>query len=146
DSLARSDSRVSNPPKPKVLCLIEEEITATSAICAFNLALAAQPDDLLKSVTRSSLAHMQIDLLPPPVLPGLRIPIIMPCTWLSSGLPTTVTLYGRTWLEKAKFCGVRLLSLSAFTPAISSKAISISFSKGQICRGSRVPGLVRISG
>src|SRR5690606_6919769 len=93
DSLARSESRVSNPPNPKVLCLIEEEITATSAIWAFNRALAAQPEDLLKSVTRSSLAQIQIDLLPPGEIPGFLIPIIIPWIKLNSGLPTTVTLY-----------------------------------------------------
>src|SRR5690554_4579633 len=78
DSLALSESRVSSPPKPKVLCRMEEEITATSAIWAFMRAFAAHPEDLLKSVTRSSLAQMQIDLLPPPDVPGFRMPIIIP--------------------------------------------------------------------
>src|SRR5690554_5284424 len=99
DSLALSESLVSKPPKPKVLCLMEDEITATSAILAFNLALAAQPDDLLKSVTLSSLAQIQLDLLLPPDVPGLLIPIIIPWIWLTSGLPTTVTLYCRICSE-----------------------------------------------
>src|SRR5690606_24778153 len=99
DSLALSDNLVSNPPKPNVLCLIEEEITATSAICAFNLALAAQPDDLLKSVALSSLAQIQMDLLPPPEVPGFLMPIIIPWIWLNSGRPTTVTLYCRICSE-----------------------------------------------
>src|SRR5690554_3823127 len=99
DSLALSESRVSKPPKPKVLCLMEDEITATSAILAFNRALAAQPDDLLKSVTLSSLAQIQMDLLPPPEVPGFLIPIIIPWIWLNSGRPTTVTLYCRICSE-----------------------------------------------
>src|SRR5690606_16757315 len=140
DSLALSASLVSRPPNPKVLWRMEEEITATSAIWAFILALAAQPEDLLKSVALSSLAQIQMDLLPPPAVAGFFIPIIIPWIMLSSGLPTTVTLYCLIGTVNARFWGLWLLSLSAFTPTISSMAISISFSSGQICLGSLVPG------
>src|SRR5690606_16756330 len=135
------------PPKPKLVYRTEEVMLAKSASLALTLALAAQPVDLSKSATLSSLAHMQnvLGLVSVPLSKFLT-PIITICTELSSGLPFMVSLYflpasGCSYILEYAICASPLFLFRAdFKVSNSSKERSISFSNGHTPRLSEVPG------